>query len=47
MSKATKITVIFILIFVIGVLTFVASINRTLNAPVTASLPVSISSSIH
>jgi hypothetical protein len=31
MSKPTKITLIFILIFVVGVLGFVASINRSLN----------------
>ena len=31
MSKSTKITLIFILIFVVGVLTFVASINHSLN----------------
>jgi preprotein translocase subunit SecE len=33
MSKSTKITLIFILIFVIGVLSFVASINYSLNHP--------------
>lgn len=33
MSKSTKITLIFILIFVIGVLAFVAHINHTLNNP--------------
>lgn len=33
MSKSTKITLIFVLIFVIGVLAFVAHINHTLNNP--------------
>ncbi len=33
MSKSTKITLIFVLIFVIGVLAFVTFINHTLNNP--------------
>ena len=33
MSKSSKITLIFVLIFVIGVLSFVAYINHSLNNP--------------
>ena len=31
MSKSTKITLVFVLIFLVGVLSFVAYINHTLN----------------
>lgn len=34
MSKSFKITLVFVLIFLIGVLSFVAYINHTLNKPV-------------
>lgn len=34
MSKSNKVTLVFILIFVVGVLTFVAYINHSLNNPV-------------
>lgn len=34
MSKSVKITLVFVLIFLVGVLSFVAYINYTLNNPV-------------
>lgn len=34
MSKSNKVTLVFILIFVVGVLSFVAYINHSLNNPV-------------
>lgn len=34
MSKSNKVTLVFVLIFVVGVLSFVAYINYTLNNPV-------------
>lgn len=40
MSKSTKISLIFVLIFVVGVLIFVASINQTLNTPVAQPYPL-------
>ncbi|WP_262504831.1 hypothetical protein [Salinimicrobium xinjiangense] len=39
MSKSTKITLIFILIFVVGVLSFVASINHSLDYPEPTTFP--------
>lgn len=39
MSKSTKISLVFVLIFLVGVLIFVASINQTLNSPVSSTYP--------